>query len=375
VATEFQTEEAVPAPRRPRLEVGVVAAPRLARDIDARLIGELEADLRNRYDTVDWKLELRFDRLVSPPATGAALVDAARRAMLDEGWDLALVVTDIPLRHDRRAVSTQASRTHRVAVVSLPALGTLHVRRRLRQTLLELVGALAAEQHDGAPDAAMHQRLRQLSGRSGARRNALGVVSTISLTAGHARLLVGMIRANRPWRLAARLYGALVPALAAGAYGVVTPEIWGISATLSWLRLLATALASIAVTIVVLIVVHELWERAPDRQVRDQVVLFNVATAATVTIGILTLYVALFMLILLAAGLVITPGTLAAAIGRRARFDDYLVLAWFVASLATIGGALGGALESDETVREAAYSASPAPVTHRRVAGARRDGK
>jgi hypothetical protein len=34
---------------------------------------------------------------------------------------------------------------------------------------------------------------------------------------------------------------------------------------------------------------------------------------------------------------------------------DYLKLAWLVSSLATIGGALGAAVENESAVREAAY--------------------
>src|SRR6185437_14690786 len=52
----------------------------------------------------------------------------ARRRLLRSHWHLALVVTDLSLRDNGKPVSRRASRTHGVAVVSLPALGPLHVR-------------------------------------------------------------------------------------------------------------------------------------------------------------------------------------------------------------------------------------------------------
>jgi hypothetical protein len=167
-----------------------------------------------------------------------------------------------------------------------------------------------------------------------------------------------MVRANRPWRLAARLYGALVAALAVGAFALVTSDIWRISTSAGWWRLLVMCLLAIAGTVGGVIAAHGLWERVPDPRVRGQVVLFNVTTALTVAIGILCLYLVLFALGLGAAELLLRPAVFAAAVGHAAHTSDYLALAWFAASFATVAGGLGAGLESREAVREAAYTSS-----------------
>ncbi|MGZ4356630.1 MAG: hypothetical protein ACXVRU_07470 [Gaiellaceae bacterium] len=332
---------------QPRIDLGVVVAPGLARDVTAGIAENLLEDLRAHYDDVDWRTELSVDRLVVPPVPTTELLSAARRKLLTTDWDLAVVVTDLPLRVAGRTVPRHSNPTHGIAVVSLPALGPLHLRQRLRRAVLELVGELVGHGAEG------RNLLREL-GTEVANRPGFGFVPAVLLS--HVRLLLGMVRANRPWRFAARLYGALVAALAVSVYGVVTSDIWRLSSALSWWRLTVTSLAALAVTVVGIIAVHGLWERAPDSRVRDQVVLFNFATTASVAIGIVSLYVALFALILGGAELVVTPHVFAGAIGHDAGLADYATLAWFVASLATIGGALGAGLESNEAIREAAYS-------------------
>jgi hypothetical protein len=157
-----------------------------------------------------------------------------------------------------------------------------------------------------------------------------------------------------------RLYAALVAAFAVGAYGLVEFDVWRISAAMSTWRLALTGLASIAVTVTALVVVHGLWERAPDRRVRDQAILFNLATAATVTIGILALYAVLFIALLLVSALIAVPSLLTRELHGAVGATTYWTHAWFMASFATLGGALGTVLESDDAVREAAYASSRA---------------
>ena len=335
--------------------IGMLVAPGLAHDVTARIASELEEDLRDRYESVDWRTELEVDRLVVPPAPLTEIFAAARRKLLEGDWDLGVVVTDLPLKVGGRPVSRHLSPTHGLAVLSLPALGALHLRQRLRRALVELIGQLSGGGADGDWEESV---LRELTTNTKHRPGRLGFVFVPVHVAGHLRLLLGMVRANRPWRLAARLYGALVAALAVGAFALVSSDIWLISSSAGWWRLLGMCVLAVAGTVGGVIAAHDLWERAPDPRVRGQVVLFNVTTALTVAIGILCLYLVLFALGLGAAELVLRPAVLASAIGHAAHTSDYLALAWFAASFATVAGGLGAGLESREAVREAAYTSS-----------------
>jgi hypothetical protein len=335
--------------------LGVIVAPRLERDVPPELAEQLAEDLARRHVSVDWRTELVVDRLVEPPARVTDILQCARRRMLRSQWHLALVITDLPLRDGGRPVSRRASRTHGVALVSLPALGPLHVRARLRRSLVALVDDLLGRAGRDADDV-----LRELTATNAERGVLLRPLFVVAVLFSHLRLLLGMVRANRPWRLVGRLYAALIAALAVGAYGAVTSDIWRLSVALEWWRLTVTSVVSIAITIVTVIIVPGLWERTSDPRVRGQVVLFNLATATTVMLGIVSLYAVLFVLILAGAGLVTAPQTFAQSVGHDVGFADYATLAWFVASLSTIGGALGSALESDDAVRAAAYASATA---------------
>ena len=247
------------------------------------------------------------------------VLDAGRRKSLEGDWDLGVIVTDLPLKVGGRPVSRHLSPTHGLAVLSLPALGPLHLRQRLRRALVELIGELTGGR---SGDAWEDSVLRELTTDTARRPGGLGgLLYAPALVASHLRLLLGMVRANRPWRLAARLYGALVAALAVGAYSVVTSDVWRLAGSTGWWRLLIICVVSIMGTVAAIIGAHGLWERAPDPRVRGQVALFNVTTTLTVATGIFCLYLVLFALILGVAELLIGPGRV--CVGARPSGGDH----------------------------------------------------
>jgi hypothetical protein len=94
------------------VDLGTIGAPGLAGDVTTRVPEELAEDLGRSYGAVGWRTVLEVDRLVEPPALTTDLIDAARRKLLERGWDHAVVVTDLPLKRNGRPVALHFSPAH-----------------------------------------------------------------------------------------------------------------------------------------------------------------------------------------------------------------------------------------------------------------------
>jgi hypothetical protein len=351
-------------PEEQEIVVGLLAAPAMS-DVAAQLAQDLPDKLAERFPGVRFTTHVAIEPLASAAGFREDLVQLARRRMLEEGWNVAVCLTDLPLRVGRQPVTAHLSVTLGVLLVSVPALGAIATTMRARETVLRVLDDLLTERlHRPRPKGAhgrartfVSSRLRGFAYPVG-RADPFEAGSVRFVTAGirgNVRLVLGMVRANRPWRLIAGLSRALVAALGTSAFTLTSPGVWRIANGMSSSRLIALSLGTIAGTCVLIIALHGLWERSPNQAVREQVALFNAATALTLAFGISVLYVALFVLNSVSGGALIAPGVLEAEIHHPVGIHDYLWLAWLVSSLATIGGALGAAIESDATVREAAY--------------------
>ncbi|MBE9925837.1 hypothetical protein G8C93_08020 [Cellulosimicrobium cellulans] len=315
------------------LRIGLVADPAKPSEI-AHGMGDLGP--RDGVEPDTWDVEV-----VSEPFTvesedvGTALgrlTDQARA----HGWDVVVGLTELPVRDDDgRYLLVETDPRRRTAVVSLPALGGLRMHARTRAAVRTLVSGMA----DPATSQGEHRVHLPRHG-------------------GRWRILLGMVLANRPWRLVPGLKSALIAALATGAIATINSTVWLLAGSLSWWRLALATIASVALVVGWLVVDGRLWERPdePSTEARERARLYNASTLLTLLTGVVICYAALYLVNLLWALFVLDPGVMGDYLQSSLTYQDLFVLSWFVASAATVGGALGSGLESDEAIRAATYA-------------------
>ena len=172
-----------------------------------------------------------------------------------------------------------------------------------------------------------------------------------------------MVLANRPWRLVRDLSKVLVATLASAGFFIVNSNAWGIADQLATPLLVLISVLAVGGLGVWLVVAHSLWEQPSQSRAPELTHRANKATAITLLLGLLFGYVVLFVVVLAATALVVPDQFMGSNLGHSAGVGDYAAAAWFAASMATVVGAIGSGLESDEEVREtiSRYRPQPSP--------------
>jgi hypothetical protein len=176
--------------------------------------------------------------------------------------------------------------------------------------------------------------------------------ATRSLSA-HEELSIGqMVRANRPYRLVRDLSKVLVATLASAGFFIVNSNAWEIADRLWVPSLVLIALLAIGGLGVWLVVAHSLWEQPSESRNPTFTRRANAATSITLLLGLAFSYLVLYIAVLASMALVVPDQIMTASLGHPAGVWDYAAVAWFATSMATVVGAIGSGLESDEEVRE-----------------------
>ncbi|MFD8303459.1 hypothetical protein ACFV29_14085 [Streptomyces sp. NPDC059690] len=313
----------------------------------------------------------RFDvEVLSEPFTARTEdLSTLTRRIMDRGraehCDIVVALTDLPLHAHGRKLVMDLSHEHGSALLSLPSLGGLRFRARALRAVEEVVLSLTDARATGSEEPPRCESPGPFTGRLAAvhpgpigEEEAADLRYVVSGPRGYVTVLGGMVRANRPWRLVPGLSKALAAALATGAIATVNSTLWSLSDALSTPRLAIAMVGSVALMIGWLIVDAHLWHRSAEAspEAKKRAALYNASTVVTVGIGVIVCYAGLMVINLVWALFILNDRVFASTTRSPLQATDYWTLSWFVASVATVGGALGSGLESDEAVRAAAYS-------------------
>ncbi|CDO20092.1 hypothetical protein MMAG44476_01245 [Mycolicibacterium mageritense DSM 44476 = CIP 104973] len=332
--------------------VGVVADPGLS----TKVAGSLADSLATRFADavcreIGWNVTMCSRAL---PVNGDGNIEVRRHA--DElrcslACDVVVCLTESTTRLGKTLIVSEVDVRDKTALISLPALGPVRLRRHVARSIVHAVGAMTIADAVRSPAQLFGPTRQEITdGADG--RHAFVELTRVH---GRLRLLLGMVRVNRPWRLLPSLSGAIAASVAAAAFGVFYSSIWMMADAMSALRLTAVSIVAVVAMMLWLMLYNGLWERPRDLDQRKNAVLYNTATVLTLIVGVTSMYVALFVVVVSGAMIIIPPAHLESTLGHDTSWRDYAQLAWLASSLGTFAGALGSSFESDHAVRNATF--------------------
>lgn len=339
--------------------LGVLAEPEVTAEFAERNGREVCQLLNLADECHEWSVDIEYQDFTAGDGLAPMLGSLAKYRALTS-WDVMVCLTDLPIRFEGRTVVAEVALGEPISLVSLPALGAVNIDRRVRTAVADLGWAMH-RRFDPDDDAvefgppSLHQSRHIETAVPDEGPIGFRYVSATRL--GRGRLLAGMLRANRPWRLVFGLRSAMAAAIATGAFALVTNTIWQLADLLGAPRLTLLMALSVSSMVFWIITQHDLWEspRRDGALERYKASLYNTSTVWSLMIGVVISYVLLFVAVLLAAAFTIDDSLLAQTLQHPVTFWDFVEVAWMTTSAALIGGALGSGFESKDDILRAAY--------------------
>lgn len=403
--TEPEPQTSIPQDIAPQLiEVGwLIAGPLDPVDWEAveEARYELLGRLRETFPRFTWSMPLveRGDPLRSQRIEPVVLLEMGEMERETKHWDFAFVVTGADLRsYDKPYCLGVPSRSLGVAVVSTSridpqAAGDSNSRDERRQAMarrllalsLHLFGHLNDLEHAEDRSCAMYslRSPKDLDGMGGYSERSrehlleeLSDVADLRLEEKHPEYrpqrwkfylqtvwrnwddVISSVRQARPWRFPVQL-SRLTTAAASGLLVLlVTAEVWDLGMNQSPLQVIALTVCLLGSTTTYILVRQRLLVRRGPRRLTEQTAITHISVTLSVLFGLITTYAALYVAVLLLAGLIFPRHLVAEwamSLGGAVRPVHYFDLAGFVASLGILIGALGASFEEQRHFRHIAY--------------------
>lgn len=367
-----------------QLSVGLVTPPGYPEKLSEQLSGELPELLRYYVrDECDWHVDSTVDPLTGVTEEPEEVLEAGYNRKENEGWDYIVCLTDLPFFDGKKPILAQASTDKKVAIISLPGLGSTPMVKRIRQSILQLVNEMyygspeedreKAQQRIQAKSDQKNEKLKDKGSKQLFKKGSFERFSPIkrvtkegdssidvqyvvkSRISGALRILTGMVRANRPWAIFPAFKKVIIFAFATGSYALVFPTLWQLSDSYALWRMFMLMIVSSLLMVGWIVLAHNLWEKPRQDRAKYLRKLYNVATILTLLVTIGIYYIILFFMFGLAVLAFIPMGLLESQLSGPVGYDNYFYITWTATSISIIIGALGSALEDEEVVLSSTY--------------------
>ncbi|GEP85199.1 Uncharacterised protein [Staphylococcus piscifermentans] len=364
--------------------VGIIAAPGFPERLSNKVIEELPTILNRELNTdAEWDFHVAVDPLIGSAEDVNKSLDAAQNVKQEHNWDYGIVVTDLPIVSNRRVIIGNLDETHATALISLPALGWIGLRKKLKQSLLYFAESIYRSQHDDEanqqhklnlswitrikPETAsldqkqdndMETATEQEDGDETSKSHTTTRFILKPLIISWIFLLFGMTRANEPWKEIPNFKKIISLSFATATYLTIFSTPWQMSIEFSNLRFILMTILAVGGMALWIMYAHRLWEPPSSLTTRTYRTVYNITTVMTLLIIIALSYVILFVLLMVSVALFVPNdlyNMMTSNQGIRT-WGQFLYLTWFITSLGFLAGALGASVENEEKIRDMTYS-------------------
>src|SRR5699024_9647912 len=212
-------------------DVTIVAEPGLPHELSTRSRRSIAEELdRLLDDEVD--LAVQTGALTLDPDGNVHLSGSMSRSRTDSS--IIIFITELPRLEGGRPAPLELDPERSAAIVSVPACGTVRLRRRVARLIVAAVAGLTgSEGGEDAVEEIATRRRRWLDDEEHGGKRTLVAGSGL----GWQRQILGMTRVNRPWRLVSTLKGVMAAAAATASFGIFYTSIWLMSDAMGVWRL------------------------------------------------------------------------------------------------------------------------------------------
>ncbi|MCH4388467.1 5,10-methylene-tetrahydrofolate dehydrogenase [Staphylococcus haemolyticus] len=337
--------------------IGLVPSPGVAHKLVDNAIPKVQQHLHDRIKDVDeWHFESKVDLLIGSAEDVHESIDKAAELKKEYEWDFVICITDLPSISGNKVVISDFNSEKQVSMLSLPALGWINLERKLVKSMTALVEQLYHNNTKERPKVHPLIKPKAVDPREDESSKRRYINRYFIL--GWLQLILGLTRANEPWRNLFNFKKIISVAFATGTYVSIFSMPWELSVQYSTLRFIVLMIISILGMAGWLLYAHQLFEEKTSKSQRVYRYVYNATTLLTLVIITLMNYVVLYVLLSISISLFVPVGLFNSWTSANPDFTfiNYLKLLWFVSSLGLLAGAMGSTVENEEKIRRITYS-------------------